>query len=44
MHNNQSSMLDAHHLVMGMDHNEGSPSEEEDEEEAGENEDEGEDD
>jgi hypothetical protein len=26
MHNNQSSILDAHHLVMGMDHDDGSPS------------------
>ena len=31
MHNNQSSILDAHHLVMGMDHDQESPSEEEDE-------------
>jgi hypothetical protein len=43
MHNNQSSILDAHHLVMGMDHDEGSPSEEEEEEdeEGGENEEDG---
>jgi hypothetical protein len=41
MHNNQSSILDAHHLVMGMDHDEGSPSEEEEEEEGGEEEEDG---